>query len=737
MDAAQTLGRYQIRGTLGRGAMGVVMDGWDPGIGRRVAIKTIKLPVDTDSQTEEEIARFRREAQAAGSLGHPNIVTVYEYGETSEIAYIAMEFVDGPTLKALLDKQERFAIGDIVTIMEELLAGLQASHARGVVHRDIKPANVMLTADRRVKIADFGIARIEQSSMTQAGTMMGTPAYMSPEQFMGQTVDARTDVYSSGVLLYQLLTGERPFEGSGLSTIMQKVLNTEPMAPSQLSVVAPKALDAVVRKAMAKRPDDRYASAAEFAKAIRAAVEAPAGAPSAAEPTPADTAGDAEATIMSRSIDPLATATGLRPPSAPPAPPAPPPADPPKRRAGLAIVAVVVAVIVAGAGGGWFLFGGNPAPAPQGGETRVAALPGSTPAPTLAQPPAPPAAAAPQPAPSTATATAPPAAPLVQTPAPAATPEPAAAPIVPPAAEPPRVAALPAVPTPPASPGLPPAAPAGPPQGEPVATTPPPETPPTPASAPEAPEKLAAVPVLALRQQVADALRGADCAMAEATIPNDGPIALTGFADAPNSLQAAVRQAIGDARDVHWHGETVKPTLCRVLNLLRMITPTATQGASPAIVMGGPGGTTLHDGEAMLPRITMPDYRGELRVDYLANDGSLTHLFPTVADQTEAHQRIAAQPEQIFAPHGVLKLGDAGTDKTGTLRPSWAVGVPYGNDIILAVASSVPLSLNAAKNDEENSAAYLDRLAAEIARAQRAGARVTGAAVLIHTLPPK
>jgi serine/threonine-protein kinase len=227
MDDARTIGTYQIRGTLGEGAMGVVHDGWDPRIGRRVAIKTVRLPAEPDPETTEAIARFRREAQAAGSLGHPNIVTVYDYGETSDIAFIVMEYVDGPTLKTLLDRSERFALSDIVDIMEQLLAGLQFSHARGVVHRDIKPANVMLTSEKRVKIADFGIARIEQSSMTQVGTLMGTPAYMSPEQFMGQTVDARTDVYSSGVLLYQLLTGERPFEGGGLSTIMQKALNSD------------------------------------------------------------------------------------------------------------------------------------------------------------------------------------------------------------------------------------------------------------------------------------------------------------------------------------------------------------------------------------------------------------------------------------------------------------------------------------------------------------------------------
>ncbi|MGC1411986.1 MAG: serine/threonine-protein kinase, partial [Acetobacteraceae bacterium] len=271
METIETLGKYEIKRPLGRGAMGTVYEGWDPIIARRVAIKTVRLPDNDDPETEEALARFRREAQAAGRLTHPNIVGVFDYGETNDLAYIVMEFVDGPPLKTWLDKQERFALADAVRVMEDLLAGLQFSHERGVVHRDIKPANVMLTSSGQAKIADFGIARIESSSMTQAGTLLGTPAYMSPEQFMGQVVDARTDIYSSGVLLYQLLTGERPFEG-GMSAIMHKALNTEPPAPSQLSVTAPPSFDAVVRRAMAKRPQDRFASAKAFAEAIRAAV---------------------------------------------------------------------------------------------------------------------------------------------------------------------------------------------------------------------------------------------------------------------------------------------------------------------------------------------------------------------------------------------------------------------------------------------------------------------------------
>ncbi len=298
---ADTLGKYELLKILGKGAMGVVYEGYDPIIHRRLAIKTVKLPDPDDTEARGELARFKREAQASGRLSHPNIVGVFDYGETSEIAYIVMEFVDGTTLKQIMDRKERFELTEIVRIMEGLLTGLQYSHERGVVHRDIKPANIMMTSTGEVKIADFGIARIESSSLTQAGTMMGTPSYMSPEQFMGQTVDARTDIYSSGVMLYQLLTGEKPFDG-GLTAMMHKVLNTEPLPPSALSVTVPHSFDSVVRRAMAKRPGDRYASAADFAKALRDALANQNGAPaSSGEQDDADATMIADATMVAPS----------------------------------------------------------------------------------------------------------------------------------------------------------------------------------------------------------------------------------------------------------------------------------------------------------------------------------------------------------------------------------------------------------------------------------------------------
>jgi eukaryotic-like serine/threonine-protein kinase len=376
-----TLGKYELRRILGKGAMGTVYEGFDPIIARQVAIKTVRLPDPDDAEAQEELARFKREAQAAGRLSHPNIVGVFDYGETPEIAYIVMEFVDGTSLKDVVDKKERFELAEIVRIMDSLMAGLQFSHDRGVVHRDIKPANIMLTKAGEIKIADFGIARIESSSMTQAGTMLGTPSYMSPEQFMGQTVDSRTDLYSSGVMLYQLLTGEKPFEG-GLTAIMHKVLNTEPPPPSALSVTVPHAFDNVVQKAMAKRPADRFATANEFAATLREAFTAKPSAASEGFGLGAMDFGNGEATMVATS----------RPASAPQmAKPAPLPEPvqtpkPVKKNPPYALIGGMVAVLVLAGGAGEFLLMSRPAPKPA--QTATAAQPQMQPVSQPATPPA-------------------------------------------------------------------------------------------------------------------------------------------------------------------------------------------------------------------------------------------------------------------------------------------------------------------------------------------------------------
>ena len=285
-EAPLKLGKYEILRELGRGAMGVVYEAFDPSIERTVALKTIRRDQLEGDDAAELITRFQREAKAAGRLNHPNIVAIYDFGEDNNTTFIAMEFVIGRELKSHFAQDERFPMTEITRIMGELLDALEYSHNYGVVHRDIKPANIIIRPNGQVKVADFGIARIESSQYTQAGSVLGTPAYMSPEQFMGQTVDRRSDIFSAGVVLYEFLTGERPFSGTA-TTIMHKVLSVDPPPPSRLNVQVPKPFDAVIAKAMAKRPEDRFQTAREFADAIRLAAEGVA-APGLPEITTAD-----------------------------------------------------------------------------------------------------------------------------------------------------------------------------------------------------------------------------------------------------------------------------------------------------------------------------------------------------------------------------------------------------------------------------------------------------------------
>lgn len=266
----ERLGKYRIDGVLGRGAMGVVYKAFDPAIERVVALKTIRKEMFSASEQLELIGRFKNEAQAAGRLNHPNIVTVYDYGEDADSAYIAMEFVEGTGLDALLAPGRAMPVARVLAWMGDLLDGLDFAHARGVVHRDIKPANLLITAGGRVKISDFGIARIESSTLTQAGSMIGTPSYMSPEQFRGEPVDGRADVFSSGVLLYQLLTGARPFTGSA-SIVMHQILNEEAAPPSRVLPALGTRFDAVLAAAIAKAPAARHPSARAFHEALLAA----------------------------------------------------------------------------------------------------------------------------------------------------------------------------------------------------------------------------------------------------------------------------------------------------------------------------------------------------------------------------------------------------------------------------------------------------------------------------------
>ncbi len=268
MSDVKTIGKYQVRQVLGRGGMGVVYQAYDPDMDRLVAIKTLHANLLVEDGADNLVSRFRGEARAYGRLMHPNIVTCYAYEEAGDFRYIVLEYVRGRSLKEMFDERRRFSMAEAAEIMRQLLAALSYSHRNGVVHRDIKPANLLIMDDGQVKVTDFGIARIDTSHLTQTGNIIGSPSYMSPEQFTGVNVDHRTDIFSAGVVFYQLLTGQRPFEGGDLITAYHAVTSSEPKKPSSLVSGLPADIDALVSKALEKKPEDRYAGADEFLAAI-------------------------------------------------------------------------------------------------------------------------------------------------------------------------------------------------------------------------------------------------------------------------------------------------------------------------------------------------------------------------------------------------------------------------------------------------------------------------------------
>jgi eukaryotic-like serine/threonine-protein kinase len=279
------LGKYKVVEVIGKGAMGVVYKGYDPVLERHVALKTVRKELVDENLAGQIIARFKNEALASGRLNHPAIVSIYDYGENKQLAYIAMEYVQGRGLRDFLARQERFGLQDVMNIMSRLLDALDYAHEHGVVHRDIKPQNIIMTPDGRLKLADFGIARIDRSNLTQIGSIMGTPAYMSPEQYAGQQVDRRSDIFSCGVVLYELLTGVKPFEGP-TETVGYKICHEPHRNPSQINPQGvPEVFDAILGKALAKKPEDRYAKAREFAAALAKGFESRGGAPAPSETT--------------------------------------------------------------------------------------------------------------------------------------------------------------------------------------------------------------------------------------------------------------------------------------------------------------------------------------------------------------------------------------------------------------------------------------------------------------------
>lgn len=263
-------GRYQLLEELGRGAMGVVYKAFDPVIGRSVAVKALRLNATGSGMSPSElVSRFQTETRAAGSLTHANIVSVFDAGEEDGLFYITMEYVEGSSLQDRLDKGQVFPLQRILHVMGQACSGLGYAHKRSIVHRDIKPANILLAPDDTLKITDFGTAKILQLGTTQSGHVIGTPSYMSPEQVKGKLVDGRSDIFSLGVILYELITGEKPFPGQNVTTVIYKIVNTEPIPPKELDASVPAGLNFIVTKALAKDPGARFGTCEELLEALK------------------------------------------------------------------------------------------------------------------------------------------------------------------------------------------------------------------------------------------------------------------------------------------------------------------------------------------------------------------------------------------------------------------------------------------------------------------------------------
>jgi serine/threonine protein kinase len=270
MVTATRAGRYEILDELGRGGMGVVYRAKDPSIGRIVAVKTIRLSEEGTGMSHAQLVeRFQTEARAAGLLTHPNIVVIYDVGESDGLYYITMELVNGKSLQSLLDSGEKFPLRRLLRLMEQICSALQFAHDHKVVHRDIKPANVMLTGEDFVKITDFGTAQIMQYGASQQTSAVGTPGYMSPEQIKGNAVDGRTDIFSLGVVLYEMTTGQKPFRGQDIGTILYHILNEEPVPPHQLNPNIPPGVSSTILKALSKSPHLRYENCREFLEDLK------------------------------------------------------------------------------------------------------------------------------------------------------------------------------------------------------------------------------------------------------------------------------------------------------------------------------------------------------------------------------------------------------------------------------------------------------------------------------------
>jgi tRNA A-37 threonylcarbamoyl transferase component Bud32 len=347
-EEPKQFGRYTVIRTLGKGAMGIVYLGEDPVIDRRVAIKVIRAHPDLEgTELEERQARFEREFRSAGNLSHPNIVTVFDVGKEINDSYITMEYIQGESLESVLKAERSFTLKEISDIATQLASGLDYAHEEGIVHRDIKPANILMTVDGRPKITDFGVAKLQTSGMTSTGMIIGTPMYMSPEQITGRDVGGASDQFSLAAMLYEVMTGEPPFQGDNPTTIMYQVVHNEPEPPHNLNKNLPEAVDRTVLKGMAKKLGDRYDSCGELAQAIARAFtgDEDTGPVSADDTQPG--AGDDMETIALRAGEIVLEDK--------PAPTRPIEEEVGKSKSWLGIAAGVLALVLAGAGAyTWF-----------------------------------------------------------------------------------------------------------------------------------------------------------------------------------------------------------------------------------------------------------------------------------------------------------------------------------------------------------------------------------------------
>ncbi len=386
----QQIGRYQILGELGRGAMGIVYKAQDPAIGRTIAIKSIRLQDLTDEAERERLReRLFREAQSAGILSHPGIVTIYDIAEEGGMAYIFMEFVNGPPLEKVLLAEPAPDKEILLGIFRQTAAALDYAHKKGIVHRDIKPANIMIHEDGAAKVTDFGVAKIVSQQMTQAGTMMGTPSYMSPEQVQGVAISGRADQFSLAVIVYEVLTGEKPFAAEYLPTLLYKIVREDPAPARRLNPSLGSQVETVMRKALAKSPQERYENCSEFINALTIACNAASGwvplPRGASQNMP--TVGSEEALAATVAI-PEPKPAEVKPPAPPPPPRRriPPAGEPSHVLRNVALAAAGVALACVAVFWGAQRYGAEPVAPPQDKPPLENAAP---PAPPLLPPPPP------------------------------------------------------------------------------------------------------------------------------------------------------------------------------------------------------------------------------------------------------------------------------------------------------------------------------------------------------------